>query len=176
MTNITYFPKILICGITEVDDYKNKGITHIIRVVNTSVENIRPAWFKGEYLQLCFGDVISEADAINCKTKAPNVSDLNTALAFSRSAFTSESSRILITCDYGASRSPAVALVILADYLGEGKEREALQQVLEVRPDAVPNNYVVVLGDALLKRNGALRASLDNLYNEIMCVCGALSL
>lgn len=167
--------KIIICGVTEVDDHKCLGISHIIRIVNTGVDNLRPSWFKGEYLQLCFGDVVSVADAINCKTKAPDINDLNKALVFSRQAFISPESSNLVTCDYGASRSPAVALVILADYLGKGNEKEALKQVLEERPDSVPNNYVVELGDALLKRHGALRAALDELYKEItdMCVANA---
>ncbi len=72
------------------------------------------------------------------------------------------------SCDYGASRSPAIALIILADRLGPGQEQKALQQVLDVRPDAIPNNLVVELGDNLLHRNGALRRSLDDLYEEVL--------
>ena len=61
-----------------------------------------------------------------------------------------------------------LALVLLADKLGVGSEMEALNQVLEIRPDAIPNNYFVQIGDTLLKRNGALRSCLNDLYNGIL--------
>jgi predicted protein tyrosine phosphatase len=39
--------------------------------------------------------------------------------------------------------------------------------VLDIRPVAVPNALVVQLGDAYLKRNGALTAPLRGLYAKI---------
>jgi predicted protein tyrosine phosphatase len=74
---------------------------------------------------------------------------------------------ILIHCDYGASRSPALAYVALANELGEGSGEKALQIILNIRPDSVPNKMVVQLGDALLKRNGELLKPVYELYRQI---------
>jgi protein-tyrosine phosphatase len=75
-------------------------------------------------------------------------------LDFARKAFADVEAKILFSCSYGASRSPALALAILADYLGAGSEKEALRQIVEIRHCAVPNSFVVKLGDVLLQRDG----------------------
>lgn len=163
--------KIFICGEYEVDDHKSCGLSHMIRIVDTGDGDLKPSWFEGEYLQLCFGDVFSEQDAIDCKTQAPNLEALQRALYFTRKAFADVEVKILFSCGYGASRSPALALVVLSDYLGAGSEKEALRQIIEIRPCAVPNSFVVKLGDVLLQRHGALRSSLDELNKEIEDLC-----
>jgi predicted protein tyrosine phosphatase len=88
---------------------------------------------------LWFGDVFSEADARQCRTKAPTIEDIRKALVFFRDAGQQIHSKILFTCDYGASRSPALAYLCLADQLGAGREEEAFTRVMNIRPDAVPN-------------------------------------
>src|SRR6478736_9862584 len=107
-----------------------------------------------------FGDVVSEADARTLKTTAPSMDDIQRALQFFRNACSDPNSKILVSCDYGASRSPALAYVFIADQLSVGQESEAFRLLLEIRPDAVPNGLVVRLGDAYLKRGGALTAPL----------------
>ncbi len=166
--------RIYICGEYEVDNHKSCGLSHMIRIVDTGDGNLRPSWFEGEYLQLCFGDVFSEQDAIDCKTQAPNLEVLQRALDFTRKAFAGVEAKILFSCGYGASRSPALALVVLTDYLGAGSEKESLRHIIEIRPCAVPNSFVVKLGDVLLQRKGALRSSLDEFNKEIMDFCSPL--
>jgi len=73
----------------------------------------------------------------------------------------------LVSCAYGASRSPALAYVFIADQLGAGRETEAFRMILSLRPNAVPNGLVVRIGDALLKRGGALLQPLQELYEKI---------
>ena len=68
---------------------------------------------------------------------------------------------LLIHCQVGVSRSTAIALAILADRLGPGQEGEALQALLRLRPQAIPNLLVVSLADDLLARNGALRRAVS---------------
>lgn len=159
--------RLYICGADEIDDYGTHGITHIIRIVNPGVQSVQPTWFDGEYLQLSFGDVVSEADAIACRTKAPDLNDIRQAIVFCRLAYLRQDSRILISCDYGASRSPALAYVILADQMGSGREFEAFEMILQTRPDSVPNSRVVMIGDKLLGRNGTLMNALRAFYGEI---------
>lgn len=159
--------RLFICGADEIDGYCTHGITHLIRIVNPGISFSCPVWFKQEYLQLSFGDVVSEADARACRTKAPDLNDIRQAIVFCRLAYLQKESRVLISCDYGASRSPALAYVILADHMDPGQECEALEGILKIRPDSVPNSRVVMIGDKLLGRNGTLMSALRALYSEI---------
>jgi predicted protein tyrosine phosphatase len=93
--------------------------------------------------------------------------DLRSAVGFARSAWSLSPSKILVSCDYGASRSPALAYVLVADQLGPGREPEALDVTLQIRPDAVPNRLVVKLGDMLLGREGNLVKALSGLYTKL---------
>jgi predicted protein tyrosine phosphatase len=63
---------------------------------------------------------------------------------------------LLIHCHAGVSRSTGIALAIIADRLGEGNEQEALNELLRIRPIAVPNLHVIKLADDILSRSGAL--------------------
>lgn len=62
----------------------------------------------------------------------------------------------LVHCFHGVGRSAGIALGILADRLGAGKEATALDQLLAVRPEVTPNLVVVKLADQLLGRSGDL--------------------
>jgi predicted protein tyrosine phosphatase len=159
--------RLFVCGFDERSDYQSRRLSHFVSIANPSAASSKPSWFKGEQLQLRFGDVVSEADARSLKTTAPSIDDIRQALQFFRSACSDSNSRILVSCDYGASRSPALAYVFIADQLGAGREAEAFRLLLEIRPVAVPNGLVVRLGDAHLKRGGALIAPLKELYAKI---------
>ncbi len=162
-----FYQRLFIASADELARPEIRDITHLIVVSNPGTTLSKPLWFIGEHLQLWFGDVVSEADAQRCRTKAPTIGDLHHALDFSRSAWRSSQSKVLVSCDYGASRSPALAYVLLADQLGPGREADALDLILQVRPDAVPNRLVVELGDAVLMRNGALLGPLRGLYSKM---------
>ena len=65
-------------------------------------------------------------------------------------------SRILVHCSQGMGRAPASALAIVADRLGPGREEEALEAVLKLRPCAMFNQHIVALADMTLDRRGTL--------------------
>lgn len=159
--------RLAICGSAERDFHCEKGVTHVIVVANPGAVAFKPATFDGAFLPLYFGDVISEADAKLCKTSAPTGKDVQEAIDFFRGAWRVADSKILVSCDYGASRSPALAYLLIADVLGLGQEPDALKLTLELCPGAIPNGMVVRLGDTLLQRQGALLDTVRKLYNEI---------
>lgn len=159
---------IKVCSADEVDTYVAKGLTHLITIANPGVVKRPPEWFSGEHLALSFGDVVSEKDARQCNTKAATNDDIRQSIVFFRTARKQlESVSLLITCDYGASRSPALAYVLLADQYGSGNELEALNTLLAIRPIAVPNLLVANWGDQLLRRNGALLSPLKEYFSRI---------
>ena len=148
--------RISICSYSERENYRSQQITHLITIANPGADNEPPEWFVGDHLPLWFGDVVSEADARQCKTRAVSNDDIKQAIIFFRVVRQQGNARLLVTCDYGASHSPALAYLLRADQLGPGYEAEALRDILAVRPDAVPNTHVVNIGDLLLGRQGTL--------------------
>jgi predicted protein tyrosine phosphatase len=64
--------------------------------------------------------------------------------------------RLLIHCMQGQSRSAALALGVIADRIGEGREAEAVDILLRTRPTAVCNRLMVRYIDILLQRGGKL--------------------
>lgn len=159
--------RLFICGFDERTDYQSRLISHLVSVANPGAAPSKPDWFKGAHLQLWFGDVVSEVDAKRCKTSAPSSEDIQRAVEFFREAWAVRDSKVLVSCDYGASRSPALAYLFIADQFGAGRETEAFSLVLDIRSVAVPNVLVVRLGDAFLRRGGALLAPLKELYAKV---------
>lgn len=66
---------------------------------------------------------------------------------------------LLIHCFHGVGRSGGAALAILTDRLGDAQA--ALEALLAIRPEAVPNLRVARLADTVLKTDGAMVAVLD---------------
>lgn len=64
--------------------------------------------------------------------------------------------RLLVHCHAGLSRSTAAGLSVLADRLGDGHEEEALEELLRLRPEAVPNLALTAAADDELGRGGKL--------------------
>ncbi len=83
--------------------------------------------------------------------------DMERALEFERLY---RDGSMLVHCQHGVGRSAAIALMALADRLGEGREAHAVAALLLQRPMATPNLIAVQLADDLLGRTGALLAAL----------------
>lgn len=85
--------------------------------------------------------------------RMPTDEDLRSALEFARRHV---NGRLLVHCNVGVARSTAVALAILVDRVGPGREVDCLKKLLELRPIAVPNLYAVKLADDVLGCDGRL--------------------
>ena len=72
---------------------------------------------------------------------------------------------IAIHCEHGKSRSAAIAVALLADHLGDGREREAVNTLLrsDVENRMHPNPRVIGLSDDCLFRYGRINAALAEL-------------
>jgi predicted protein tyrosine phosphatase len=102
------------------------------------------------HLRLIFDDVDEPFEGY----VAPDASQVREAPAFARQH---AARRLLVHCHSGQCRSAAVALGIIAERLGVGREDEAAATLLRIRAIAAPNLVVLDLIDAELGRNGALR-------------------
>lgn len=159
--------QFFVCGFDEMMDYHSQRISHLITIANPGALAPHPPWFRGRQLELRFGDVTSKADARRWQTDTPSIGDIQRAVIFAREAWSRNDSKMLVSCHYGASRSPALAYVLLADLLGAGREAEAFRLAAAIRPVAIPNSLVVRLGDAFLHRGGALIAPLKRFCTEM---------
>jgi len=65
--------------------------------------------------------------------------------------------KLMVHCLQGQSRSAAVALGVVSDRIGRGREDEAVEILMRMRPTAVCNTIVLDLVDGLLGRDGALK-------------------
>ena len=72
---------------------------------------------------------------------------------------------IAVHCEYGKSRSAAIALALLADHFGDGRERDAANALMraDLEDRMHPNPLVVSLADSCLFRYGRLDAALADL-------------
>ena len=72
---------------------------------------------------------------------------------------------IAVHCEHGRSRSPAIALALLADHLGDGGARDAVNTLLrsDVETRMHPNPLVINLTDSCLFRYGGIDAALAEL-------------
>jgi len=105
-----------------------------------------------DHLVLRFEDV----DDWSCDIAMAHRLHVDAALRLARAH---EGGSILVHCKAGVARSSAMALALIADRMGPGREMEAVLELLAVRPVAVPNLVVLDLADEALGRNGALKAA-----------------
>ena len=102
-----------------------------------------------DHLVLRFEDVDHPHDDI----ALPSPLHVEQALEFGRRHVDGD---LLIHCKVGVARSTAIGLGIIADRLGVGREDEAVQELLRIRPESVPNLLILGFMDDELGRNGAL--------------------
>lgn len=63
---------------------------------------------------------------------------------------------LLVHCGAGQRRSPAVALGIIVDRLGAGREDDAIQYIFDTFKEIEPNTRVIEFADDVLDRSGNL--------------------
>jgi predicted protein tyrosine phosphatase len=102
-----------------------------------------------EHLVMKFEDV----DFHDSTIALPRQEHVTAAIEFGRRH---PGGNLLVHCRAGIARSTALALAIIADRLGAGHEKEAVAELLRVRPEAAPNLLILPMADALLERDGAL--------------------
>ena len=69
---------------------------------------------------------------------------------------------LLIHCHAGMSRSPAIALAILADSKGLGFEDDAVNELISISRLCIPNKLIIEISDHILERSGRLIAAWEN--------------
>ena len=166
--------RLSVCGVGDLDEYSHKGVTHILSICAPKFPTPTPEWFTGVHKHVFFQDVVSSKEAAALGAKAPIAADIREVLKCGRECLMASRVKpihLLIHCTHGASRSPAAAYAILCLWLGKGREAQARDFLLKIRPGAVPNLLVVAYADKLIRRGGkmveAIKALNDQLMEEI---------
>ncbi len=152
-------PFIQICSLDAARDADLDGFGGVITIENSIVEDpLRIEGMGTSQLVLRFDDIAGEPvedylQPLVGQCILPNEAHVHSALGFGRKC---GDTSLLIHCHAGMSRSPAIALAILADFLGPGNEEQAVEELLGLVRLCTPNNLVVEIADGLLGRQGKL--------------------
>lgn len=109
---------------------------------------------KENRLKLTFFDYIAEPkefELIKTQPYPPTTEDINRVITFTRDSIKpaiAANPSVLIHCEVGISRSTAIAQIVLQE-LGLSAE-SAREKVLEVRAQAIPNEFILALYGELI--------------------------
>ena len=148
-------PYIQICSLEAAREADIEAYDGIITIENSEIEE--PFRVVSDYPPqrvLTFDDIAAPMD----NWVVAEEYHVRSALVF---ASQWDQPSLLIHCHAGMSRSPAIALAILADWLGEGREDEAVKDLLKIAPLCTPNRLVVEIADRMLRRSGRLVAAYE---------------
>ncbi|MCP4134640.1 MAG: hypothetical protein GY754_26940 [bacterium] len=122
-------------------------ITHAISIGALGTEPPRNIYANNRtVLRLEFDDV--DFDDPNYDSyKGPSREDVQAVIDFA-GALAGKKGRVLVHCHAGISRSTAAAMILL--YLKEESEQKAKEELLRIRPKAVPNQSMIRLADEIL--------------------------
>ncbi|MDY6784394.1 MAG: HEAT repeat domain-containing protein, partial [Cyanobacteriota bacterium] len=158
-------PKLLVASFAEARKYlycqtPQAPIRHLISIGSPGVELLPGRDRVPHRLRLEFSDLEAPENDPDCLMATAG--DIERAIQFAASV-SPEDGTLLIHCQAGISRSCAIAIAVCAQILGAGREEEAANCVLKVRPGARPNRWVVELADAALHREGRLTRAVERL-------------
>ena len=171
-------PKIIICPINKVMDYVKSGEANaVLSLLNQSEIRLFSGKILSEVLDYEFKpgnnfegiyDYIPEEDwkiveigdsADNKNVQnAPNEQNVSEAINFGTSEI-DKGKKLLVHCQMGFSRSPAITYLILCNYMDP---QDAINETYKIRPNIKPNADIVAIGDQLLNLNGLAIKALND--------------
>ena len=138
------YPSIQICSLETAREIDYSIYDGVITIEDSLEENpLRIETDLCDQLVLCFDDISNQIDDYIM----PQVKHIKQALNFSKSL---GNGSLIIHCVAGISRSSAIALAIIANGLGIGKEEDALRELQKINPYCLPNKLIVKLADEIL--------------------------
>lgn len=161
--------KITICGIPELGQHCEAGVTHVLSILD-------PSWPDPEAFNdfpehrreaLRFNDVIAERPGV----VAPSAADVALLLEYGREVMAAgRNTHLLIHCHAGVSRSTASAALLLAQQDPALPGEAIFAEIARIRPRAWPNLLLLELGEAALGRSGALVPAVADQYRRVLAV------
>ena len=138
------YPSIQICSLQTARETDYSIYDGLITVEDSLEDN--PLRINNDLcpqLVLCFDDISLPVDDYIL----PQKKHIERALEFAESL---GNGSLIIHCVAGISRSSGIALAIIANSLGIGKEEESIKELQILNPYCLPNKLVVKLADEIL--------------------------
>lgn len=145
---------IIVTGLARAKRIKRRGFTGVLSFINLDqVKSNKQLRFNQQPAPEHLSIVAEDIDVPDGRTRVPTLEHIAKIIELGRRHI---DGNLLIHCQAGVARSSAAALAIIADRLGPDQEDQALEELLRLRPCAVPNLIMVALIDQYLERGGRL--------------------
>ena len=156
---------ITVCGIDELGAMRDRGVTHILSLLDPDWPAPEPfADLAGPHrLDLRFHDSIDPGPGL----RLPEPADVEALLLFGRD-LPAPGSHLVVHCQMGISRSSAAVLLLLAQARPDQDADAILAELVRIRRHAWPNLRLVELGDARMGRGGTLVEAAHGRYREVL--------
>jgi len=173
-------PKLIICPINKVMEILQSGRANAVlslltkaevaKFYNTTGENLQEVFDyeykpgnnfygiekyvkKGDWKIVTMEDNREAIDTLD----APNSKNVGEAISFAIKKI-NEGKHLIIHCQMGFSRSPAIAFLVLCHYTDP---QSAINEVYSIRPNISPNRNIIAIGDELLGLKGSAIKAAD---------------
>jgi predicted protein tyrosine phosphatase len=155
------FSVLTICGIEELDAHGDKGVSHVLSILDPDwpVPAALGAFDPHLRTTLRFHDEIEPSPGM----VLPEQADIEAILAFGRD-LGGDLRHLLIHCHAGISRSTAAMTMILAQAFPGESEDAIVDRLVDIRPQAWPNSLMIAFADDRLGRGGRLVAAVNRIY------------
>jgi predicted protein tyrosine phosphatase len=157
--NAHAFSVLTICGLEELDDHSDRGVSHVLSILDPGWPEPEAFWSFDPHLRktLHFHDEIEPGRGVILPQRA----DVETILAFGRD-LGGDLTHLLIHCHAGISRSTAAMTMILAQAFPDESDGDIVERIAKIRPQAWPNSRMIGFADEILGRS--LMGSVSRLY------------
>ncbi|MDB5454201.1 MAG: hypothetical protein JWO33_2779 [Caulobacteraceae bacterium] len=147
--------RIIVCPLGDVPDLCDAHRpSHVLTLLSPGTDGPALADHGARRLWLSMHDIVEPLEGLI----VPDAALVDQLLAFS-AGWTREQP-LLVHCWAGISRSTAAAFVIACQHAPEVPEAVIAQTLRAASPIATPNPLIVALADALMRRNGRMKAAI----------------
>lgn len=170
-------PVLYICPINKVMEYVSSGKANAVLTL-LSEEELKAFYgkevideafdyeyipgnnFEGieKYIKKEDWKIIKMNDVGSDETNPPTETTVKEGIDFGVNEI-NKGKKLLVHCQMGFSRSPAMAYLILCNFM---EPIDAINYVYEIRPNIKPNSVIVEIGDKVLGLNGAAIKALQD--------------
>jgi predicted protein tyrosine phosphatase len=154
-----------VCSLARVPEIvRATGARSLVTLIDEGTPVVRPLEIAAErHLFVSMSDIVVAVDGHILPSDAHVAALLDFVQRWDRAA------PMLIHCYAGVSRSTAAAFVTACALSPHRDEHEIAAEIRRNSPTATPNARLVALGDAILRRNGRMRAAIAKIGRGADC-------
>jgi predicted protein tyrosine phosphatase len=151
--------RIIVGPLSAVDHTVDKaGVSHLVTLINGETLVETPSAISHQnHLRLSMNDISTPQPGLI----PPHENHVSELVEFT--AAWDRAGPVMVHCWAGISRSTAAAFIMLCTLNPKTDEEHIAQQIRAASPTATPNQWLVRLADARLKREGRMISAVDSI-------------